>query len=740
MTRSSYRSVFGTLTGAILLLVAISSAGNTPNESRRTAISNQYIVQFKGQPTRAEILTLVREMTIQNKVRLRHTYKHAVFGFSGDISSDQVAELQKHPMVASVEKGQIWYVGTLDAPTDLVANAPNDTQVDLTWTDNATTENGFQVLRSDTGIGGTYSVIASLRTPNLSAYSDTGLTPGIEVCYQVRAAASFSSVGPESESACATPGGAVTPPAAPDNAVASTVSDSEIDVTWNDLSADEDEFKIERALGAGGAFVEVATVGPGITFYPDIGLAAETEYCYRVLASNSAGDSGPSNESCATTDAAPSNPPAPPTNLVTTTFSESRIDLSYTDNSGDETGFRVERAIGTGGAFSEIDILGADVTTYEDTNLAADTEYCYRVLAYNVAGDSDYTNESCATTDASTDPFAAPTNLVAIAPDEFQIDLTWNDNATAETGFEVHRSTTGIGGTYTVLQQLPGANQNSYTDSAVTEGVEHCYMVRAMQSRTVPGPFSAPACATPTGAPEVIPDAPTNLALNVVGSSRIDLDYTDNANNESGFRIERGDVLAGPFTEIDIVGTDVTSYSDTGLPAQTQQCYRVRAYNGAGDSAYTNAACATTEAPSACTDTGGHDDLTETWGIDIVEADLNSTWQASTTAGCEIDPWFFGIDTGIDSDHPDLNVIETMDFTGIGNGGEDDHGHGTHTAGTVAAIDGNGGVVGVAPGAPTHGFKVCDAAGSCLTVDIVAGSTKLQLARTQTRIRPWSPT
>jgi subtilisin family serine protease len=84
---------------------------------------------------------------------------------------------------------------------------------------------------------------------------------------------------------------------------------------------------------------------------------------------------------------------------------------------------------------------------------------------------------------------------------------------------------------------------------------------------------------------------------------------------------------------------------------------------------------------------------------------------------------FFGLDSGVDSDHPDLNVQEILGFIAAdpGDDGEDGHGHGTHTAGTVAAIDGNGGAVGIAPGTQVFGFKVCDDTGSCAIDDIIAG-------------------
>lgn len=92
------------------------------------------------------------------------------------------------------------------------------------------------------------------------------------------------------------------------------------------------------------------------------------------------------------------------------------------------------------------------------------------------------------------------------------------------------------------------------------------------------------------------------------------------------------------------------------------------------------------------------------------------------------------LDTGIDLQHPDLNIAGGIDCTlrsgggpfatyycGTGNGGDDDHYHGTHVAGTIGAIDNGIGVVGVAPGARLWAVKVLNSQGSGYTSGIIAG-------------------
>ncbi|GIW53238.1 MAG: hypothetical protein KatS3mg081_2593 [Gemmatimonadales bacterium] len=92
-----------------------------------------------------------------------------------------------------------------------------------------------------------------------------------------------------------------------------------------------------------------------------------------------------------------------------------------------------------------------------------------------------------------------------------------------------------------------------------------------------------------------LPAAPSDLSATAVSRSRIDLVWTDNSSNESGFKVERcAGVACADFGQIAVTGADVTSFSDASLAAATSYSYRIRAYNAAGNSEYSNIASATT--------------------------------------------------------------------------------------------------------------------------------------------------
>jgi subtilisin len=105
-------------------------------------------------------------------------------------------------------------------------------------------------------------------------------------------------------------------------------------------------------------------------------------------------------------------------------------------------------------------------------------------------------------------------------------------------------------------------------------------------------------------------------------------------------------------------------------------------------------------------------------GINRADGDLSSSesgnGQGSVNADIAI------LDTGVDLDHPDLNIFEQRTFVSGTSSADDDNGHGTHVAGTAAAKDNSIGVVGTAPGARIWATKVLDSTGTGSISDIIA--------------------
>jgi subtilisin len=105
-------------------------------------------------------------------------------------------------------------------------------------------------------------------------------------------------------------------------------------------------------------------------------------------------------------------------------------------------------------------------------------------------------------------------------------------------------------------------------------------------------------------------------------------------------------------------------------------------------------------------------------GINRIDGELSSTVSGNGSGDVNVDIAI--LDTGISSSHPDLNVVGGTNCVG-GSSSNDDHGHGSHVAGTAAARDNADGVVGVAPGARLWAVKVLNSAGSGSTSQIICG-------------------
>jgi hypothetical protein len=173
----------------------------------------------------------------------------------------------------------------------------------------------------------------------------------------------------------------------PRDLTATAVSYSEIDLSWNDV-ADESEYRVERSPDGAGEWSPLGTTAADVTHFENVSLSPETDYYYRVVAVNDAGESVPTQPVSATTYSVPA--PAAPGTLVAIP-TRSAVSLTWTDESDVESGFHVWR-ITDGGGWSIIATVPPGTTKYRDAPLRRLTVYRYSITAYNAAGESSDSN------------------------------------------------------------------------------------------------------------------------------------------------------------------------------------------------------------------------------------------------------------------------------------------------------------------------------------------------------------
>ena len=181
------------------------------------------------------------------------------------------------------------------------------------------------------------------------------------------------------------------------------------------------------------------------------------------------------------------------------------MSITWSDNSSNETGFRIERWASPG-PWTPIATPGANTTSYSDSGLVGSTTYYYRVYAVNSAGDSNSSNLGVDTTpECGGTTLAAPTNLTAEAVDCGRVDLSWSGSAGAS-GYKVYRS-----GSY--LKQVTGT---STSDTTVSASTTYSYYVKGISGSTESDASNTASTNTPDCANEPpVANAGSNQSANV---------------------------------------------------------------------------------------------------------------------------------------------------------------------------------------------------------------------------------
>lgn len=166
------------------------------------------------------------------------------------------------------------------APTNLVVTPFSGTELDLTWTDNASNESNYSVWNSVNN--GAWTKVATLGA-NITSYAHTGLTPNTTYSYFVEA---VNSVGYADSSTVTvtTP----IPPTTPSNATVTYLSPTEIDLVWTDNATNEVGYRVLRSINSG-TYAQIASFGPDATAYQDFNVQPGTSYSYHIQAYNIAG-------------------------------------------------------------------------------------------------------------------------------------------------------------------------------------------------------------------------------------------------------------------------------------------------------------------------------------------------------------------------------------------------------------------------------------------------------------------
>jgi len=380
---------------------------------------------------------------------------------------------------------------------------------------------------------------------------------------------------------------------APSNLAATGSGSTQVALTWTDNSSDETGFTFAFDTNAAlSAPTYVYAGGVNTTSYNHTGRSAATTYFYKIKAEGNPDSTWTAVDAATTT----------PGSLAATVVSSSQINLSWTGNAGNSniTGYTIATA--TNSSFTSASykwVSGAGSTSSSMTALYAGTTYYFKIKAEGSsdAYDSPFTAHITAATSSAAPN--APSNLTTTVMSDTRIDLGWADNSSNETGFELKRATdSGFTQNVVWIGNIQGA---SYSNTGLSPSTTYYYKVRA-EGATQDSAYSSAVSATTNASGSSIPTAPSGLSATAVSGTQVNLSWTDNSSNETGFEVKRATDSGFTQNVVWIGNIQGTTYANTGLTASTTYYYKVRAEGTAGKSAYTSAVSVAT---SGSTVTGG---------------------------------------------------------------------------------------------------------------------------------------
>lgn len=226
--------------------------------------------------------------------------------------------------------------------------------------------------------------------------------------------------------------------------------------------------------------------------------------------------------------------PAAPTGLILSSPSSNQINLSWTDNANNESGFKIDRST-DGVNYNLLAYTGQNLVNFSDTGLQAGTTYHYRVRSTNPSGDSSFISANLPTRPA------VPLGLNAI-PGDGQVQLSWVA-VTGATSYRVYRGTTPGGQGVTPI--ATGLTSPSFLDTGLTNGQAYYYKVTAVNAGGE-GAASEETVAVPPGPPLVSSFSVNagNVQRSMVTTLRVTFNHLVNA-------------AGGAFVLTDLAGTPV---------------------------------------------------------------------------------------------------------------------------------------------------------------------------------------
>ncbi|MEM6643198.1 MAG: discoidin domain-containing protein, partial [Bacteroidota bacterium] len=262
---------------------------------------------------------------------------------------------------------------------NLQGAAISKTEIKLLWSldpNDANKPTGFEIYRSDFE-DDTFKFLGTLSAES-TEFTDSLLTPNSDYYYKVRGVNQSSATAGLSTSAIKTQVDQNSP-TVPSNLKIAAKGSNSVELSWSESQDDVGVHKYEVYRNS----VKTALVDNTEAII--YGISAELSYQFFVKAVDITGNASPESN-IVYLNGSSGDLPEVPSGLGASAVSYNQIDLAWTDESADETGFQILRAESASGSFEPVATVGANTTFYSDRAVSPDTDYWYKVVSFNENG------------------------------------------------------------------------------------------------------------------------------------------------------------------------------------------------------------------------------------------------------------------------------------------------------------------------------------------------------------------
>jgi hypothetical protein len=515
------------------------------------------------------------------------------------------------------------------APASPAAQGLSTDEIQFTWSDVSQNETTYQIERSTSAASG-FTLLTTLGV-DATGYIDAGLADGARFYYRVRA---VNSIG---NSAYTTPVAGATLLLTPANLSVETTSETDIALSWTDNATSETGYVIERSTTSDTGFSPVGATAANATTFTDTTVVAGTEYYYRIRAINTYNQSDYTAQVSATANNyipaefyEPFNQALSPTSLVGRPGSGSgstgnwtlitgtppadsllagslsagripglgnQLRLSETSNNSrlslalNPAALDVVNPASRSNRTFWVSFLVRTPGTFADftPNLALATSNGTQVLTLfahtgNNNGRYSLGGDGLTQVDSANNSIAANTSYYYLA----KVTVT-DTNANAANGLELiearlwkyasgtlppltEPSTDGI------YRSVTAVSSRLISRLDITGGSASASSRFIFDEIRIGASYAQVALPPP-------PSGPGNPVFSNVTNTSATLTWTDNATDETSYKVQRATSSGGPYTDIASLAANSTTYDDSALSPDTVYYYRIRASSSFGDSA-----------------------------------------------------------------------------------------------------------------------------------------------------------